>query len=290
MGPIGRIAAAGLVTLMLAPALATSAAAAQGSQPTVTPISMTEARSRPVLRPRDRGVWVRRLNRALGVTPLRTFGQATSRAVMAFRTDHGQRPRPVVNARTWVALGSRVEVPLSAPTPTVPRPELSLGDSSSWVQAVQAALGVEADGHFGPITLAAVKGFQRTAGLPVTGVVDAATWAALGTRVTEPVVDVTTTDLARSSRAHRAAIGVTAFASSWTARMVVQRESGGQCDISNPSGTYRGKWQMDASFWSTYGGKEFAARADLASCAEQDVVAYRGWVDRWWQPWPTAIP
>lgn len=291
MGPIGSITAAGLTTLMLVPAATGAVAvAATPARQTVTPISLAEARARPVLHPRDRGVWVRRLNRAFAITPRRTFGPATSRAVKRFRVSHGQRARPVVTARTWVALGSRIVVPRPASAPAPDRPELTLGDSSSWVQAVQVALGIDADGHFGPITLAAVRAFQQSAGIPVTGIVDAATWNALGTRVVAPVVDITTTELARTSRQHRATIGATAFATSWTARMVVDRESGGQCDIVNPNGTYRGKWQMDAAFWSAYGGKEFASRADLATCAQQDLVAYRGWVDRWWQPWPTAIP
>lgn len=45
-----------------------------------------------------------------------------------------------------------------------------------------SALGV--DGEFGPLTAAAVKQFQRRAGLPQTGAVDPATWQALGTLVT----------------------------------------------------------------------------------------------------------
>lgn len=53
----------------------------------------------------------------------------------------------------------------------------------------------------------------------------------------------------------------------------------------NPSGKYRGKWQMDADFWATYGGRAFASRPDLASEYQQDLVAYHGWLARGWQPW-----
>jgi hypothetical protein len=63
------------------------AAAAPQTSPQVTPISMTEARQRPVLRPGDDGVWVRRLHRALSIArEAAFFAAATRRAVIAFRT------------------------------------------------------------------------------------------------------------------------------------------------------------------------------------------------------------
>lgn len=56
---------------------------------------------------------------------------------------------------------------------------LRVGDRGAAVLRLQAALGVEADGAFGPLTLAAVEAFQARAGLPVDGVVGHRTWAAL---------------------------------------------------------------------------------------------------------------
>ena len=56
---------------------------------------------------------------------------------------------------------------------------LSFGYEGDMVAALQKGVGVESDGIFGPITESAVKAFQRRAGLPVTGVVDPATWQAL---------------------------------------------------------------------------------------------------------------
>ena len=56
---------------------------------------------------------------------------------------------------------------------------LSFGYEGDMVAALQKGVGVESDGIFGPITQNAVKAFQRRAGLPVTGVVDPATWQAL---------------------------------------------------------------------------------------------------------------
>ena len=69
------------------------------------------------------------------------------------------------------------------------------------------------------------------------------------------------------------------------ARMIVRRESGGSCTAVSPSGLYRGKWQMGSSFWRSFGGLQYASTPDRASCAEQDQVAYRGWLAAWWQPW-----
>ncbi len=97
--------------------------------------------------------------------------------------------------------------------------------------------------------------------------------------------DVTRTRVARSSKAHRKTVSVKAFVSSPHARRVVYRESKGQCRVVNPSGKYRGKWQMDRNFWRAYGGKAFASTPDRATCAEQDIVAWRGWVASWWHPW-----
>lgn len=53
-------------------------------------------------------------------------------------------------------------------------------------------------------------------------------------------------------------------------------------------GKYSGKWQMDSDFWSTYGGRRFAATAADASEGEQDIVAYKGYQARGWQPWSCA--
>jgi hypothetical protein len=54
------------------------------------------------------------------------------------------------------------------------------------------------------------------------------------------------------------------------------------------TGKYRGAWQMDSGFWASYGGLELAPRPDAASWADQNYVAYRGFVSRGWQPWACA--
>jgi peptidoglycan hydrolase-like protein with peptidoglycan-binding domain len=57
---------------------------------------------------------------------------------------------------------------------------LELGDRGRAVARVQRALGILADGVFGPQTLSAVRAFQRDAGLEPDGIVGPLTKAALG--------------------------------------------------------------------------------------------------------------
>jgi hypothetical protein len=42
---------------------------------------------------------------------------------------------------------------------------------------------------------------------------------------------------------------------------------------------------MSSAFWKTYGGKQFASKPEMASCRDQDLVAYNGWIVRGWAPW-----
>lgn len=83
----------------------------------------------------------------------------------------------------------------------------------------------------------------------------------------------------------RPTVSFETWIASKTAIRVIKKESKGNCKAIGAKGKYRGKWQMNSSFWKTYGGLEFAPRADLATCEQQDQVAYRGWLARGWQPW-----
>jgi peptidoglycan hydrolase-like protein with peptidoglycan-binding domain len=114
------------------------------------------------------------------------------------------------------------------------------------VAAVQARLGITADGVAGPQTRRAVKRFQRSRGLTVDGVIGPETLRALGIRAR------------RSSGAGA------------TLERIAQCESGGDPTAVSPDGQYRGKYQFSRATWRSLGGKGDPAAAPEA---EQDRLA-----------------
>lgn len=99
--------------------------------------------------------------------------------------------------------------------------------------------------------------------------------------------DLTRTRQAKISRVFRESLGVELWVTSWTAQKISYAESRNNCRDRSSNGVYLGKWQMDQAFWATYGGLRYASSADMATCQQQDQVAYNGWVSRHWQPWQT---
>jgi len=79
-----------------------------------------------------------------------------------------------------------------------------------------------------------------------------------------------------------------AWAQTSKTKAVIQCESSNNPKAVSRTGKYRGLYQMDSSFWASYGGLALAPRPDLATRAEQNYVAYRGYVGRGWSPWTCA--
>jgi len=90
------------------------------------------------------------------------------------------------------------------------------------------------------------------------------------------------------SKEERKKISFEVWVDSPTAKYLKKVESNNNCKSTGGNGKYQGTWQMNAGFWKTYGGKKYASKASKATCMEQDLVAYKGWLARGWSPWPPA--
>lgn len=136
----------------------------------------------------DRGSAVRqaqtRLN-AHGADPALVvdgiFGEKTDKATRLFQRHKGLSADGIIGPKTWRALLARPD-PEEKPLPDCPM--LRRGSRGATVKSLQELLNrrgetLALDGIFGPKTEAAVKRFQRSAGLTNDGVVGPRTWAAL---------------------------------------------------------------------------------------------------------------
>lgn len=137
---------------------------------------------------------------------------------------------------------------------------------------VQKALGIKADGVFGPKTKRALKTYQRRNGLKVTGKADTATLRSLGL-LGQP-----------QSSAPLAATPIPAEDKAILDQLA-QCESGGNLAAESPDGRYFGKYQFSQATWESMGGTGSPAEADEAT---QDALAYKLYQQRGTAPWPSC--
>jgi Transglycosylase-like domain/Putative peptidoglycan binding domain len=135
----------------------------------------------------------------------------------------------------------------------------------SGVAALQRALGIPADGVYGPQTRRAVRAFQRSRGLVVDGVAGPQTLGALGLS-------------AGSVRQAKSSSGS-------LLQRIAHCESGGNPGAVSADGRYRGKYQFSRATWRALGG-----RGDPAAAPEsvQDAMAAELLAVRGTSPWPNC--
>ncbi len=145
--------------------------------------------------------------------------------------------------------------------------------AGSTVAALQSALGITADGIYGPNTRRAVRNYQRNQGLAVDGIAGPVTLAHLG--------------LAGSAAAPKPAgsSGGSGSAPNATLAKIAQCESSGNPTAVSASGQYRGKYQFSRATWREYGGTGDPAAAPEAV---QDRIAAALYAARGTQPWPNC--
>jgi peptidoglycan hydrolase-like protein with peptidoglycan-binding domain len=137
--------------------------------------------------------------------------------------------------------------------------------AGSSVSALQQALGIPADGIYGPQTRRAVRQFQAAHGLMVDGIAGPQTLGALG---------LSTSDATDSSGSSASAV----------LERIAQCESGGDPTTDTGNGYY-GKYQFSLATWRRMGGSGNPAQA---SEAEQDRIAARLYAQEGAAPWPVC--
>ena len=138
--------------------------------------------------------------------------------------------------------------------------------AGSSVSALQQALGIPADGIYGPQTRRAVRAFQARNGLVVDGIAGPQTLGALGLS---------------SGGGESTSSGSSASA---VLERISECESGGD-PTTNTGNGYYGKYQFSRATWRRMGGSGNPARA---SEAEQDQRAAALYAREGSAPWPNC--
>lgn len=164
----------------------------------VAPAVPAAAANTPVLTTGMTSPAVVRVQKALGVSATGYFGPVTLKAVKKYQQAHSIPATGVVGPLTWQSLSkaklaaknkkakakkraARKQAARAASANPFAAATLQYGDRGDAVLFLQQQLKVQPQsGYFGPITKAYVEALQAAAKLPVTGVVDAATWRKVG--------------------------------------------------------------------------------------------------------------
>jgi peptidoglycan hydrolase-like protein with peptidoglycan-binding domain len=187
-------------------------------------------------------------------------------AVRRLRLQRGRRTGVTVLAASLVIAGGAFAATGSGGT-TAHTGGSAVRAAGASVSALQRALGIPADGVYGPQTRRAVRRFQRAHGLTVDGIAGPVTLAALGLSA----------HAARTVKSSRSASSVLA--------RIAQCESGGNPAAISPDGHYRGKYQFTRATWRALGGTGDPAKASEAT---QDRIALALYEQRGTQPWPVC--
>jgi peptidoglycan hydrolase-like protein with peptidoglycan-binding domain len=138
--------------------------------------------------------------------------------------------------------------------------------AGSTVVALQQALGISADGIYGPQTRRAVRAYQINHGLLVDGIAGPQTLGSLG--------------LASSGGASAS----TSSSGSSVLERIARCESGGD-PTTNTGNGYYGKYQFSLATWRRMGGSGNPAQA---SEALQDQLAAKLYAQEGTAPWPVC--
>ncbi|MDO8211280.1 peptidoglycan-binding protein [Conexibacter sp. CPCC 206217] len=120
---------------------------------------------------------VRAVQHELGIPADGIFGPQSLKALKRFQSSHGLTADGIVGPSTWSAL---VRDGGGGGSSSGRNARAAVKTDGSGVEALQRALGISADGDFGPGTEAALKRWQASRGLEADGVAGPATRSALG--------------------------------------------------------------------------------------------------------------
>ncbi|HET9022032.1 MAG TPA: peptidoglycan-binding protein [Ornithinibacter sp.] len=181
-----------------------------------------------VLKRGSTGEAVKALQRAIGkLTVDGSYGPLTEARVKEYQQSKGLAVTGITDAAVWNALMGRPASTTSTTNPLAKYADLTLRlwSRGEAVSALQKAIGkLTVDGSYGPLTEARVKEYQKSKGLAVTGVTDAAVWKALMAQTTT-TSGSTVTSLTTEFTAYKGT--VLKLGSTGTAVKVLQRGLGG---------------------------------------------------------------